>query len=165
MKSAILALLLTTSLIAQEPAPTPNKELAPVNQSTPYVSLGLGPFPLPIPVFGVGYRKQMNHHGFDVSFQGATIVEVSAVKLTTSYDYYFKPNSSSQFYTGFGVGTGAVFADGTGVFLSPEFTLGKQYQNESQDTRFFQAQISFPTIGVSKHDHGVMLFPVVVLTY
>lgn len=170
MKFAILSLLLTTFLIAEQPATPPQelsvpKELTPVNQAIPYMSLGLGPFPFPIPVFGVGYRKQINHHGFDLSLQGATIVKVSALKLITSYDYYFKPNYSSQFYIGSGVGTGVLFGHDTGFLLSPEFTFGQQYQNKSQDIRFFQAQISFPTIGLSKHDHDVMFFPMVILTY
>jgi hypothetical protein len=189
MKSLLLTLFLSTSLLAQElpvplapqkPSVTKEVTLSPVTQSTPYATLGLGPCPIPLPTFGLGYRKQIDHHGFDLSLQGTTVIEMSALKFSTLYNYYFKPNLSSQFYTGFGLGTGAFFNHRTTFFLSPELTFGKQYQNESHDTRFFQAEISFPTFSFSKHQgyyrtwedtdsslyrHEVTLFPLVVLTY
>jgi len=170
MKSVLFALLsLTTFATAQEAPAQPTS--APVEQSMGYVGLGLGPFPLPLPNFSLGFRTQHNHHGFDLSLQAATVVELTAVKLNPVYLHYFKPNLSSQFYVGGGLGVGALFHHRTAGFISPELVLGKQYQNESQDTRFFQAQISFPTIG-SHHlgtrglsKHNVTWFPLVVLSY
>ena len=40
-------------------------EAAPVEASFGYISLGLGPFPIPMPLFGIGGRYQKGHHGFD----------------------------------------------------------------------------------------------------
>ena len=75
----------------------------PVKNSTAYVSLGLGPFPIPMPLFGVGGRFQDGHHGADVSLQGVSFgSSFSVLKENVDYLYYFKPNLASQFYAGFG---------------------------------------------------------------
>jgi hypothetical protein len=199
MKSILLSLLLSTAAIAQEPAtethsaPTDHLTLPSVtepnppivNQFTPYVTLGLGPVPIPLPLFGVGARQQWHHHGIDLSLQATTLIEFTPVKASALYNYYFKPNPASQFYLGLGAGAGYVFGGwhGANWFASPELVLGKQYRNESKDTRFFQAQISFPTIGWSdeydykfnghyheshrtgKKEADVSWFPLVVFTY
>jgi hypothetical protein len=145
-----------------------------VRQQFGYGSLGLGPFPIPIPVFGVGYRTQSGHHGGDFSLQASTIVVTTQVKASLLYHYYFKPDYCSQFYLGGGVGPSIMFGSGDhAVLLSPELVFGKQYRNESDDLRFFQAQVSFPTFALS-HDHHhhhrnhhchILKFPLVVLSY
>ncbi len=142
-----------------------------VKQEFGYFGLGLGPFPLPLPAFSGGYRAQSGHHGADISLQVQTIVAVTQLKTSLLYHHYFKPCLSSQFYVGGGVGPSVIFGHRgsflkNGAFLlSPEFVFGKQYRNESNDLRFFQMQLSFPTINFRSHNVDVCEFPLVIISY
>ena len=168
MKKALLFLVFLSlalgSLYANEAAkPIPQEE---VRVAFPYVSLGLGPAPIPLPVFGAGYRLQRGHHGFDASIDAATIYQITGLKGSVLYNYYFKPNPKSQFYFGVGPAIGALFEKHrhrvkTGCALEGSF--GKQYQNETGDTRFFEADIDFPI--VTGRRPNVVLYPVVILKY
>lgn len=164
---------------ALEKTPITWKETAAVNvtSSIGYFSIGVGPLPVPLPNFGLGYRFQRNHHGFDLSLQAATIVAVTQAKVSLLYDYYFKPNLNSQFYMGLGASASGLFENKkhwkktTGSF-SPELMFGKQYQNEAKDLRFLQLQISFPTFSIKKFPerkftgkHHILYMPLVVLSY
>jgi hypothetical protein len=147
----------------------------PVVQNVNYVSLGLGPMPILLPVFGIGHRIQNGHHGADLSLQATTVVALTQLKASLLYQYYFKPSLASEFYVGGGVSPGVVFGSGEhAILLSPEFVFGKQYRNESHDLRFFQAQVSFPTWAFDdtyscyyhrKSSVGCLKLPLVVLTY
>lgn len=161
------ALGLAMSLAALLPlhgdeTPTPSAP-AIVRDSSCYIDLGLGPFPLPLPVFGLGHREQWQHHGMDVHLQVSTIVEVTSVKGSALYLHYFKPNLPSQFYMGAGAGIGGLFNKHRDFRLygSPEFVLGKQYLNEAGDKRYFQTQMSFPTFS----EHAPVYFPLIVFSY
>ena len=164
MKNKLLFLLciFTGSLVAKEEVQT----------SFPYVGFGLGPFPVLVPSFSAGYRTQEGHHGADLSIYGSTLVFITELKTSALYHYYFKPNLCSQFYIGGGFGMNAfldkkfrpVFGKDTHVYLSPEFVFGKQYINEAGDTRFFQAQISWPTFPSDGH-HRPFYMPLVVFSY
>lgn len=172
----VLALMLATGFLAAQEEVVPC-EIIPqeVNQDFGYISLGLGPFPVPVPTFTGGFRYQAGHHGFDTSLQVATLIELTQLKANLLYHYYPKPCLRSQAYYGVGVGPSVVFGrhDKTGFLISPEFVFGKQYQNESDDIRFFQAQVSFPTFGHaeafgSRHHHGfrhLTWFPLVIISY
>lgn len=160
----ITSLLITLTapflvLNADEP-----KKPTPIHDRSGYVDLGLGPFPLPLPVFGVGYREQWNHHGLDNHLQVATIVQATVLKGSTHYLYYFKPNLASQFYVGGGASVGGLFVKhGRDKFIvSPDLVVGKQYTNEAGEKRFFQAQTSWPTFTQTGKS---MYFPMVVLSY
>ena len=147
----------------------------PVRQQFGYVELGVGPLPIPLPVFGIGYRSQWNHHGVDVSGQVATVVSATAVQANVLYHYYFKPSLASQFYVGAGVAPSVGFGGRHyGFGISPEFVFGKQYRNESNDLRFFQAQINFPTfVTEARHRYSyweanrahLIKYPIVTLSY
>jgi hypothetical protein len=171
MKTKLLlaSLLILGSMVAQEMAVSEEQN---VNQQFGYVSLGVGPLPVPLPAFSVGYRSQKNHHGMDVGLQTTTMLDVTQMKANLLYEYYFKPSKVSQFYMGGGIGPSVVFGSGdTAAMISPEFVFGKQYRNESRDLRFFQAQISFPTLLMIKQpswlrsNPDVLTFPLVLLTY
>lgn len=180
MKSKIcfMLLLAVSSVIAQENVAqpeTPHK----VKQEYGYLSFGLGPFPILLPAFAGGYRAQSNHHGVDLSLQVQTVEFVTQLKANLLYLHYFKPDLCSEFYVGGGLGPSVLFGDdycsdggyylhiNTHVLLSPEFVFGKQYRNERNDLRFFQMQISFPTIGfMNRHSHDDLCkFPLVILSY
>lgn len=163
MKMIIACLLTLGSITAQE-----------VEQSFNYGSVGLGPFPLPLPNFALGRRMQKNHHGADLSLQVNTLVWVTQVKANVLYHYYWKPSLASQSYAGLGVGPSAIFGENQALLISPEFVLGKQYRNEDGDLRFFQGQLSFPTVaygnswGWCPYSHKsvhVSKFPLLVLSY
>jgi hypothetical protein len=146
------------SLQAAEEAPKP------IYDHSGYIDIGLGPFPIPIPVFGLGQRIQWNHHGMDLHMLVSTIVAVTEVKGTAMYLHYFKPSLASQFYAGGGLGAGGLFNNHHSrakFLLSPEIVLGKQYINEAGDKRFFQTEISWPTLG----NHKPFYFPLVVFSY
>ena len=139
-----------------------------IHQQFGYASMGLGPFPIPLPVFGLGYRTQTGHHGIDLSLQTSTVVIATAVKANILYLHYFKPSYTSEFYAGGGISPGVLLGLGNRAFISPEFVVGKQYRNESDDLRFFQMQVSFPTFSQkSPHHHRIDILdvPLVVFSY
>jgi hypothetical protein len=151
----------------------PEAKVAPstVEASHGYLSLGLGPFPIPMPIFGIGGRFQKGHHGFDVSVQATTVISLTVVKENFLYLHYFKPNLASQFYVGGGFGITEIFQkfksshQRTPILASPQFIFGKEYTNDSGDRRFFQAQVDFPFVNLnSKHDR-IVKFPAVVVSY
>jgi hypothetical protein len=178
MKLKVLSFLALIGIATGQEAITSNES---VRQQFGYVELGLGPMPVPLPVFGIGGKSQWNHHGLDVSAQVATVGVVTAVQANFLYNYYFKPNLASQFYIGAGVAPNIVFGrelfgryhhgNNFGLGFSPELVFGKQYRNESQDIRFFQAQINFPTWLTDKrhdfnfNDSHLLKFPIVTLNY
>jgi hypothetical protein len=152
------------------PVVTGEIEAAPVETSCGYVSLGLGPFPLPLPLFGVGGRYQKGHHGFDGSIQFISFGNgLTLVKENLDYVHYFKPNLASQFYVGGGFAFTEVWSHGhIQAFLSPQVILGQQYTNKAGDVRFFQAQIDPMFLDLNKvckkGRTRVGTFPVVVLS-
>jgi hypothetical protein len=171
----LIALAVASGIVVAEESPLKEETFCPietpekVEQDYAYFSLGLGPMPLPLPTFAGGYRFQKGHHGADISLQVSTVVAFTEVKGSLLYLHYFKPSLVSECYVGGGIGTGGVFGCGeyVGIF-SPEFVFGKQYRNESCDLRFFQAQISYPTIGINdsfRHKTHITRFPLVVISY
>lgn len=171
MKYMIALLFAVGSVMAQEhvvPCETIPQE---VTQDFGYLSVGLGPFPAPIPAFAGGYRVQSGHHGMDTSLQVQTLIEITQLKVNLLYHYYPKPCLASQSYFGVGVGPSVVFSNhwdrAQGFLISPEFVFGKQYRNENDDTRFFQVQASFPTFGNAFHRdfRHVTWFPLVIISY
>lgn len=162
----ILASLLCVGPLSAKTYPTP---IYPAYGTT-YGELGLGPFPLPVPVFGLGYREQIGHHGWDLSLKVSTVVCATHLKGSLIHHYYFKPDLRSQFYVGAGASMGALFGhhdwDSTAL-ASPEFVFGKQYLTQTGGLRFFQAQASFPTLTFNRKHHKSEPFwmPLVVLSY
>jgi hypothetical protein len=134
----------------------------PVRDSFGYMGIGIGPLPFLVPSFSVGYRTQNGHHGADVSAYVSTVVAITQLKTSALYHYYFKPNPCSQFYVGGGLGVSTLFH--RAVYFSPELAFGKQYINDAGDTRFFQAQISWPTFNTSR-PHRPFYMPLVVFSY
>lgn len=141
----------------------------PVELSCCYLQMGVGPLPLPVPNFGVGYRCQHGHHGYDLSLQVATVVSITGVKGNALYHYYFKPNLNSQFYVGGGIGAGYLFVQAHNsahtALISPELVFGKTYLNKNNARRFVQAQVSFPTYEWDHSPHCFVLIPLVVFSY
>jgi hypothetical protein len=171
MKKTIASLILLSavSLSAVENTtlePTSLQTPLPVTNSYGYFDIGLGPFPLPLPVFGLGYRFQRSHHGMDLSVNATTIIAVTQVKGNWAYLYYPNPNLKSQGYFGFGVGPSLILErhKHPAFCLSPEFIFGKDYINDSGDHRFFQAQVSWPTVSFHKKAEAFW-FPLVVFNY
>lgn len=159
--------LLATSLALADGAPTEETiATETVKSQHGYVSMGAGPLPFPIPLFGIGGRFQHGHHGADLSIQGVTFGSgFSILKENVDYLYYFKPKLASQFYMGAGVSATEFFSHGkVSTTLSPQFLFGKQYTNENQDVRFFQAQIE-PVFFSLKGHHRMTTFPSVILSY
>lgn len=124
-----------------------------VDNSFGYLNIGIGPLPELIPSFGIGYRLQKNHHGFDVAGSiGKTWMETTG-RASILYNYFFKPNLESEFYAGLGVGVkGTHFKElsKTEYAVYPEIVFGKQYRNETNCQRFFQMQIGFPVFALDK---------------
>lgn len=162
---------LCTSLTAQEEKPS-------VKDSYGYVDLGAGPAPVPLPIFGIGYRFQSNEHGFNVSLRSSTVVIYTNVKCGVHYFHYFNPNIDQQFYLGIGPALDGIFktsGDRGNSYLiaSPELIFGKSYRSDTKARRFFEVSIDFPTFtnkanrcfeGVWKKT-DVFWFPLVSLHY
>jgi hypothetical protein len=168
MKSKFLftSLLAFGCIFAEESSP---QETPEVRQHFGHFDIGVGPLPIPLPVFTGGYRAQWGHHGMDVSLQASTIVSYTQIKANFLYNHYFKPSLDSEFYVGGGVGPSIVIGRGECEFLiSPELVFGKLYRNETKDLRFWQIQVSFPTFDFhqSRHHHShCTWFPLVVASY
>lgn len=147
-----------------------------VRNSFGHLDIGLGPFPLPLPSFAAGYRNQWNHHGLDVYLSALTVYWATQVKGNAIYNYYFNPKLAAQFYVGGGVGVSTIFLSKTSfkkpvLCISPEFIFGKEYRSETGGQRFFQMQVSVPTIGThylnkkSSINPYTLYYPLVVFTY
>jgi hypothetical protein len=142
-----------------------------VKASYGYVSLGFGPVPIPMPIFGIGGRFQSDHNGFDGSFQFISFGSgFTLLKGNVDYLYFFKPNLASQFYMGGGASASEVISHGrVRAFLSPQVILGRQYVNKGGDVRYLQAQIDPVFLDLNrahKHRHTrVGSFPCVILSY
>jgi len=165
----VLGLLATSLAFADEtPAATVQED---VISSKGYVSLGLGPFPLPLPLFGIGGRYQNNHHGFDGSVQFISFgKDFTLARENFDYLYFFKPDLKSQFYVGGGAAVTEFFSDGRmRAFLSPQAVLGRQYTTKTGDIRYFQVQIDPVFLDLNKvhkkNKFRTGTFPVVVLSY
>jgi hypothetical protein len=172
MKKLIAIGLLTTSLAFADSAPQTELTISnsePVKNSCGYVSLGLGPFPIPMPIFGIGGRFQSGHHGADISLQGISFGSgFTVLKENIDYLYYFKPKLSSQFYIGGGISATEVISHkNCQSYLSPQILIGKQYTNKDGDVRFFQAQIEPVFLDLNKlhRKQSWGTFPAVVLSY
>jgi len=141
--------------------------LESVRRSFQYGSLGIGPLPIPLPVFGVGHREQWQHSGLDLSAQVSTLVFATELKAKGLYHYYFAPNPKAQFYAGGGVNVSAIYLKGSGFeyspFVAPELVFGKEYLNEAGGIRFFQTEVSWPTYSIPAHK--ACFFPLVIFTY
>lgn len=126
-----------------------------VENSFGYLSVGVGPLPELIPSFGIGYRAQKEHHGFDLSGSIAKTWIQTTTRASVLYNYFFQPNLESEFYAGLGVGIKGVHEktesiNNSHVAVYPELVFGKQYKNETNCQRFFQMQIGFPVFALDK---------------
>lgn len=132
-----------------------------------YGALGVGPLPLPIPVFGLGYRAQSGHMGVDTGIQVSTLGYVTQLKTRLLWQYYPRPHFVSQFYTGVGMSPSAIFCRGkvVGTF-APQAVFGTQYYNADGMRRFFEVQVEYPTLAVDHHSRSSLVrFPLVTLMY
>ncbi|MGL4540572.1 MAG: hypothetical protein ACRCU0_06325 [Candidatus Rhabdochlamydia sp.] len=124
-----------------------------VENSFGYLNIGVGPLPDLIPSFGIGYRAQKDHHGFDLSGTIAKTFVQTTARASVLYNYFFKPNLESEFYAGLGIGIkGEHFKETSKAQFAvyPEIVFGKQYKNETNCQRFFQMQIGFPVFALDK---------------
>ncbi len=169
----LFGLLSSFALRAEETPTTPAPEKTCVRQSDFYASIGVGPLPVLLPVFGIGYRENWNHHGFDTSLQVATIVKVTALRMNLLYSYIVHPDPKGQTYVNLGAAVGSVFHSGfAGMFTSPELIVGREWMNKSHEKRFCQAEISFPNFSWEYKHHekefdrkDILYFPVVTVSY
>ena len=122
---------------------------ASVNQAAPYLSIGAGPLPLPLPSFGIGYRTQHNYLGLDLSAKVQPLIIFTIISERAVATYYPNPNADAQIYLGAGVGLHATFnhiwSDKTrfdGLDFSPEFTVGRQYKSKDGHNRTISADLS-----------------------
>src|SRR5437879_2065836 len=125
MKQKLISLLIAISALITVPAYAGYSGCL-VQESFGYSSFGLGPLPVPIPTYAIGYRAQSEHHGVDISLQASTVVVLTQLKPSLLYHYYPNPSYCSQFYFGAGFSPSYVFGSGEHLcLLSPEFVFGK----------------------------------------
>lgn len=121
---------------------------ASVDQATPYLSVGAGPLPVPLPSFGIGYRTQHNYLGLDLSAKVQPLLIFTIISERAVATYYPNPSADAQIYLGAGVGLHATFDhiwSGTkfdGLAFSPEFTVGRQYKSKDGHNRTVSADVS-----------------------
>ncbi len=152
-----------------------SKKSEPIRNSLIHFDWGSGPYPLPIPVLSVGYRKQSGHQGIDLSLHASSILFFTQVKLSLSYLFYFIPSLKGQIYIGPGIG-GSMFLqrkasyDKAVVALAPEVIVGKEYIGRTGSRRLIQMQVSVPTytfgrIRSLKKNQRVIHYPLIVVSY
>ena len=160
-----------SEIVSMMKTPEIEKEAAPVESSYGYASLGVRPLPIPIPLFGLGWRYQNGHHGFDGSLQFVSFGKsLTLTKENLDYLYYFKPNLASQFYVGGGVAFTEFWSHGhLRVLLSPQVVVGKQYTNDTGGVRYFQVQIDPLFLDLKRMCKNrltfVATYPAVVFSY
>jgi hypothetical protein len=145
--------------------PSQEKE---VKDSRPYFAIGVGPLPIPVPTFALHHKLQVNHFGMDNSVLASTVIAVTAVKLSSLYYYYPRPNLHQEFYYGGGIGFTSIFdKHNAQLALSPEIVIGKQYITKSHDRRFIQAQIGFPSFPLNHYEtkYEPFYFPIFTISY
>jgi hypothetical protein len=122
-----------------------------VDNSFGYVNIGVGPLPELVPSFGIGYRAQRNHHGFDASASISRFRETTT-RMGVVYNYFFSPNLQSEFYAGLGLGAkvscAADYLEKPCFAFHPKIVFGKQYQNETNFQQFFQVEVAFPVFSL-----------------
>lgn len=146
-KLIVLGILATASVFADVKATVVADSPASysVENGSGYVSLGVGPLPSLLPIFGIGGRLQRGYNGFDASVQAGRMPGFTLLKENVRYLYYFTPNLASQLYAGAGVSLTQFFQHGTSAQIAAQFVVGKEYTNDTGAQRFFEAQIDFPT--------------------
>ena len=148
MKKLIaLGILATASAFADVNSTVVVDSVAPnaVENGSGYVSLGVGPLPVLVPIFGLGGRLQRGHNGFDASVQAGRIPGLTILKENIRYLYYFSLNLAAQLYVGAGISVTEAFQHRTTAQIATQFVVGKEYTNNTGGQRFFEAQIDFPT--------------------
>ena len=170
--TASIALSKDTNTLASSVQEKAISEKDGIHSSLNYFEVGMGPFPLPLPAFGMGVRQQTGHHGSDFSLRVATLVYITQVNADLLYHYYPKPNLESQFYMGTGLGTSGLFGSHFGYhrksarfLLGPELVLGRQFKTKTQDARFIQMKVNWPVFVPSSHHDKVIYFPFTVFSY
>lgn len=168
--TALLGAFATTATFANEPAQQD------VTQSMGYVSIGVGPLPIPLPVFAGGYRFQDNHWGADFPLQVISVGSYAThVQASAIAHYYPKPNAASQMYVGAGIAPGVAFStDGGSIArhsniagtIAPQLVLGHQYQTDGGQKRFLEAKINVPTVSITDTKHTEVLgAPLMTVNY
>ena len=132
----------------------------PVRNSFVYVNGGVSIGGLMIldnfasPLLGFGYRKQVSHHGLDLSISiAASSTNWAIVRTSFLYNCFFKPNLHSQFYAGIGFAINYYILEkkqGFGPFFTPELVLGWQKNNT-----FLQIQAHFDVIFAGTLSYGI----------
>lgn len=139
-----------------------------------HLSIGSGPYPLPLPVLSAGYRAQSGHSGFDLTLSMTSVYYLSQIKITPSYLFYINPSIESELYIGLGVqgGSIAVKKSKTVDFFtaSPIYLFGKEYLGKTGEKRFIQLEVGLPTYNFSKKkgfwsEWNILYIPLICVTY
>lgn len=115
-----------------------------------YGAFGLGPMPILLPTFGLGWMGQWDHHGFDARVEAETVVEITAVSLKALYNYYPSPDVSGEFYYGAGLSYISLIGHGYRPAIAPQFVVGKRYQTDGNGKRFIEGCFGFPTVSLDR---------------
>ena len=70
LKIVTACFMLPASFLCANPQETQEKKQTScccIENSFGYLNVGVGPLPELVPSFGIGYRAQKDHHGFDLS--------------------------------------------------------------------------------------------------
>jgi len=147
MKTLILSLMTSATLLATEPFSADISEFEPPKASSSFTYWNIGATD-GIPQLGLGFRNQFNTTGFDLNVSAGTLdfSEFMLVKSTAMALWYPKPNANSQLYVGFGPGLLSIFDDWMGHFdiLTPNVCFGSEQTNTAGKKHFYQLQVELP---------------------
>lgn len=159
LKIVTACLVLPVSFLcanAQEVQEEKQTKCCCLENSFGYLSLGVGSLPELVPSFGIGYRAQKDHHGFDLFGSIAKTWDQTTTRARVAYNYFLKPDLVSEFYVGLGLGfkalqakTESFFKDSYKAFYTA-LIFGKQYRNEADCQRGVEVEIGFPTFALDK---------------
>ncbi len=155
-------ILITLALLISTKAYPSSCELC---ETYPYFSLGLGPAPIPVPNFSLGYRKQHIHNGYDIGVNLATAGIFTQARAYANWIHYFNPWIYNEAYFGLGASAGAWFVHSGKAFIAyPNILLGKSYYNRCGSKRFLQAEMNWPVYYSHRHELN-WRFPLLTFSY
>lgn len=168
IKRTLASLLILSTLVSGAESPKDIEETKRCEEAFAYGSIGLGPMPIPLPLFGIGYRNQIDKNASDFSLQILPLGRAMVTQINLLYLHYPHPNPASQFYLGWGGAVGGYFPfyrdhDGSYPYFAPEFVFGKQYITKTDSRRFLQLQIEWPIFDFRRD--STYFYPAVIFSY
>lgn len=128
-----------------------------IHSTYTYGSLGLGPLPIPALTLSLGKRAIVGDRAaIDAGATLATLLRWNLIRGYVNGLLYVNQKPCSQYYVGLGGSVGVPFGfddiHEAGVFITPNFVVGREFLNSDGSKRFFQAEVLYPAYSFSQKE-------------